>query len=131
MRQLLTFPVVLSISSYVLLAFLNISFVALFPLFCAMPVSIGGIGLTPSDIGYIMGAYGVFTGIFQFCYFAKIVEWLGEKRMYGNGIMSFLVLFGTMPAMNWNARVGGPWWVQWALMGVVIVAWTIMDMAYG
>ena len=40
LRSLLTYPVLLSISNYVSLAFLNIAINALFPLFLAMPIDI-------------------------------------------------------------------------------------------
>ena len=133
LRDLLVFPVIISVSNYVSLAFLNIAFNALLPLFLAMPVSIGGLSLPPSTIGYIMGGYGGATGLFQFFYFAKITHWLGERRMFINGIGAFVIMFALMPICNIIARanggiVGG--WC-WGPIGLIIVLAVIMDMAYG
>ena len=53
LRELLVYPVVISILNYVCLAFLNISLKALLALFLAMPLEIGGLNLSPPIIGYM------------------------------------------------------------------------------
>ncbi|KAL0063438.1 hypothetical protein AAF712_009642 [Marasmius tenuissimus] len=132
LRDLLVWPVVISISNYVSLAFLNIAFNALLPLFLAMPISIGGLGLSPPTIGYIMGGYGGGSGIFQFFYFAKIMRWFGERRMFLNGISTFVVMFALMPMCNVMARANGgvDGWC-WGIIGLIILLAVVMDMAYG
>ncbi|KAF8824811.1 hypothetical protein HHX47_DHR7000044 [Lentinula edodes] len=112
LRELFTHRVVLSVSNYVALAFLNISFNALLPLFLAMPLNIGGLGLPPSAIGYIMGGYGAATGIFQFFWFAKINRMLGEKRV--------------VVAQNF-----GVYALVWVMIAFTMMLAVIMDMAYG
>ena len=108
LRSLLTsYPVIISMASYALLALLNIALSTLLPLFFAMPISIGGLGFSPLTIGYIIGAYGSLTGFAQFFLFAKLVRALGERRVFINGMLSFLPLFALMPAMNWIARRNG------------------------
>jgi len=52
------------------LAFLDISINALLPLFFHMPIEMGSVGLDPVSIGYIMGFYGVGTGVFQILFFS-------------------------------------------------------------
>jgi hypothetical protein len=47
--QTLHLPIVLSISNYVVLAFLDIAVSALLPLFLAMPLEIGGLDLRPTN----------------------------------------------------------------------------------
>ncbi|KAG7090025.1 hypothetical protein E1B28_011646 [Marasmius oreades] len=132
LRQLLVYPVIISISNYVSLAFLSIAFSALLPLFLAMPISIGGLGLSPAVIGYIIGGYGAATGIFQFFYFAQILRWLGERRMFLNGIGTFVALFAAMPLCNVFARRSGEVDAAcWAVIGVIVVLSVIMDMAFG
>ncbi|KAF8875792.1 major facilitator superfamily domain-containing protein [Infundibulicybe gibba] len=59
LRDLLVYPVIISISNYMALAFLRAMFDALLPLFLAMPIHIGGLGFKPSTIGYIMGYSGI------------------------------------------------------------------------
>jgi hypothetical protein len=55
MKLLRTPGVALVIGNYGLLAILDIAFAALNPLFLASPVTLGGLGLTPAQIGTIMG----------------------------------------------------------------------------
>ncbi|KAL0573238.1 hypothetical protein V5O48_008726 [Marasmius crinis-equi] len=132
LRDLLVFPVVISVSSYVYLAFLDIAFIALLPLFLAMPIEIGGLNLPPAAIGYIMGGYGAVNGIFQFFYFAKITRWLGERRMFLNGISTFVLIFASMPLCNVFARNSGGMNVwSWGIVVLIVVLAVIMDLAYG
>ncbi|KAG5636012.1 hypothetical protein H0H81_009392 [Sphagnurus paluster] len=94
----------MSVSNYVSLAFLNISLNALLPLFLAMPIEIGGLGFKPATIGYIMGSYGAFCGLFQACYFAKIIRCLGERKTFVLGISTFCPIFLLFPLMNISAK---------------------------
>ena len=64
LRKLLVYPVILSISNYIVLAFLFTALSALFPLFLAMPLEIGGLDLDPAKIGYITGLTGLAGAIF-------------------------------------------------------------------
>jgi hypothetical protein len=134
LHSLLTsYPVIISISSYALLALLNIALSILLPLFFAMPISVGGLGFSPPKIGYIIGAYGSLTGFVQFFFFAKLVRALGEKRVFVNGMLCFLPLFALMPIMNWIARRNGGEidGVVWGLIGLVILLEICMDLAFG
>jgi MFS family permease len=105
-----------------------------------MPISIGGLGLPPSTIGYIIGSYGFFTGLFQFFFFAKLVRGLGERRVFVNGICAFVPIFAIMPLANWIAwkhtEGEGVGQAQlpvliWVLIGVFVVLEVVMDVAYG
>ncbi|KAK7037742.1 hypothetical protein VNI00_010703 [Paramarasmius palmivorus] len=132
LRSLLTWPVIISVSNYVALAFLNIAFNALLPLFLHTPIPLGGLNLPPSAIGYVLGAYGCVTGLFQAAFFAKIIHWLGERRIFINGVASFVGLFAVMPIISVFAKLwGGDYWVVWALIGCILVLAVTMDMAYG
>lgn len=113
------------------LAFLNISLNALMPLFFAMPVAIGGLGFDPPTIGYIMGAYGAFTGLFQAFYFAKIIHYLGERRIFVWGMLTFLPIFTIFPMMSQYAQHFGVTPVVYAMIGVMLVLMAFMDMAFG
>jgi hypothetical protein len=56
LKDLLQAPgVALAVGNYGLLAVLDIAFCALQPLFFASPVPLGGLGLSPAQIGMIMG----------------------------------------------------------------------------
>ncbi|KAJ3866719.1 major facilitator superfamily transporter [Lentinula novae-zelandiae] len=131
LRELFTYRVVLSVSNYVALAFLNISFNALLPLFLAMPLNIGGLGLPPSAIGYIMGGYGAATGIFQFFWFAKINRMLGEKRVFVTGMMVLPGCFMMLPMISVVAQNFGVYALVWVMIAFTMMLAVIMDMAYG
>ncbi|KAF9016610.1 major facilitator superfamily transporter [Hymenopellis radicata] len=127
LRALFVYPVILSISNYVADAFLNISFAALFPLFCAMPREIGGLGMPPSTIGYIMGTYGAVCGIFQFFFFAKTIRFLGERRVFLNGMMLYPMVFALFPLISLCAGT----WLAWVGIALIIISLVFMDMSFG
>lgn len=91
----MTYPIVVSAANYVVLAYLDIAFYALFPIFCTMPVSIGGIGLSPFQIGYLISTYVLVSGVGQIFLFARLVDWLGVKKGFVYGIAAFSVQFGS------------------------------------
>jgi len=99
LRELLVYPVVISVLNYVSLAFLNISVNALLPLFLAMPLEIGGLNLSPPIIGCIIGSYGAAGAIFQAIYFASIVRRWGERRVFIVAMSTFMPVFFTV-ALN-------------------------------
>ncbi|KAJ3983658.1 major facilitator superfamily domain-containing protein [Lentinula detonsa] len=131
LRNLFTYRVLLSVSNYVALAFLNICFNALLPLFLAMPLDIGGLGLPPSAIGYVMGGYGAATGIFQFFWFAKVNRMLGEKRVFMTGMMVLPGCFAMMPIISLVAQRWGVSAFVWVMIAFTMMLAVIMDMAYG
>ncbi|KAF8220945.1 MFS general substrate transporter [Tricholoma matsutake] len=130
LRRLMTYPVILSISNYMVLAFLNISFYALLPLFFAMPIDLGGLGFSPARIGYIIGSAGAITGLFQALLFAKIVRCLGERFVFLVGMCSYLPAFMALPIMSFYAHRFGVTIVVWIIIATVIALMTLMDMSY-
>ncbi|KAJ3772308.1 major facilitator superfamily transporter [Lentinula raphanica] len=131
LRDLFTPRVILSVSNYVVLAFLNISFNALLPLFLAMPLDIGGLGLPPSSIGYVMGGYGAATGLFQFFCFAKINRMLGEKKVFLTGMSALPGCFVMLPVISVVAKGCGVGVAVWGMIAFTMMLAVIMDMAYG
>ncbi|PPQ63561.1 hypothetical protein CVT24_004858 [Panaeolus cyanescens] len=132
LRKLLTYRVVLSVSNYVVLAFLNIALYALLPLFLAMPLEIGGLNMDPPAIGYILGALGILLASYQAVFFAKIVRYFGERTVFIASLSTYLPVFALLPMINMAARsYGTNSWPVWILIGMVLVLLAIMDMAYG
>ena len=132
LRELLVYPVVISISNYVCLAFLNISLSALFPLYLAMPLEIGGLNLSPPIIGCIIGSYGAASAIFHAIYFASIVQRWGERRVFIVGMSTFIPVFLLLPLINFVARGWGRLsFGVCILVGVLLIMIALMDVAYG
>ncbi|KAF7368768.1 Major facilitator superfamily multidrug-resistance DHA1 sub-family [Mycena venus] len=130
LRELLIFPVIISVSNYVALGFLDTSLRALLPLFLAMPIEIGGLGLSPPKIGLILSAYGLAIGLFQVLFFARMVHRFGEKRVFFNGIITCLPIFALFPIMSMIARHFGLSFIIWALVGCVLALGTLMDTSF-
>ncbi|KAF8199733.1 major facilitator superfamily transporter [Pholiota molesta] len=131
LSALLTFPVVISIANYMTLAFLNIATNALLPLFFHMPVALGGLDLDPVVIGYAMGAYGLGTGTFQICFFARIVRRFGTRRTFIMSMAAFLPVFLMFPVISILAKAHGVFWGVWVLVGITFCLLFFMDTAYG
>ncbi|KAL1716993.1 major facilitator superfamily domain-containing protein [Schizophyllum commune] len=132
LRELLTFPVVISIANYVALAFIENMELSLIPLFLAMPLKIGGLGLTPAQIGYILGSYGVATSAFQALLFARITRKLGARTVFVIGMASFIPMTLGFPIMSVMARAwGGVTMGVWFMVGMLVLMLCVMDLAYG
>jgi MFS family permease len=132
LRDLLTYPVVLSVANYVCLAFLGIAFSALFPLFLAMPLEIGGLHLDPPLIGLIIGSYGAAGAVFQGFFFSKAVRYFGERRIFIACVSTFLPVFCLLPTMNVAARAYGQKSTPVCILGLMVLAiMAVNDMAYG
>ncbi|KIM39253.1 hypothetical protein M413DRAFT_415849 [Hebeloma cylindrosporum] len=130
-RALLTFPVVISIANYMTLAFLDISVNALLPLFFHMPIAMGGLGLNPVSIGYIMGFYGAGTGAFQVLFFSTLVKRFGTRRVFIMNIATFIPAFLVFPLISLVAKKWGLCIGVWLLVGWLLCMRFFIDTAYG
>ncbi|KAJ7698876.1 major facilitator superfamily domain-containing protein [Mycena metata] len=131
LRKLYTFPVIISVSNYVAIAFLHTTFGALLPLFLATSIEVGGLGLLPSQIGVILALDGAVTGIFQILMFPTLVRQFGERRVVMIGLAAFLPMFALFPLMNMIAA-----WPEWNLLIWILIACLIaldalMNPSYG
>ncbi|KAJ7654291.1 major facilitator superfamily domain-containing protein [Mycena rosella] len=129
-RELLTFPVVISISNYASLSFLFISTSALLPLVLAMPIEIGGLGLPPAKIGLILAGYGTATAVFQVLFCAKLIQRFGPSWVFIAGISASLPIFALFPVMNAVVQGTGRTPVVWALLGCILVLGALLDTSF-
>ncbi len=130
-RELLTKPVLWSVSNYASLALLEIAYRAVQPLFLSTPIELGGLGLTPPTIGAILGSFGVFNGIVQALFFARLVDRFGPKRIFQFGMTMFLPLWVLYPVMSVLAKNQGLTTTVWAVVFFQLALSVLMDMAYG
>ncbi|KAF8886152.1 major facilitator superfamily domain-containing protein [Infundibulicybe gibba] len=130
-RKLLVYPVLISISNYMTLAFLNIMLGALLPLFFSMPIEFGGLGFKPSTIGYTLGTYGLGNGIFQALFFARIVRRFGIRGIFVGGTMSFIPIFLLFPVMSAVAQRSGVNIIVWLIIVLVLSLMSLVGMAFG
>ncbi|TFK27806.1 MFS general substrate transporter [Coprinopsis marcescibilis] len=130
-RELLIYPVLLSVSNYAALAFLNLCMYALLPLFLAMPVEIGGLGVSPQIIGLALGVYGATTGAVQTLLFARIVRYFGERNTFVFSMFSYIPAFFLFPVISIAARSFGVGWLTWTLIGLLVAFLSATDLGYG
>ncbi|KAH9926300.1 MFS general substrate transporter [Epithele typhae] len=131
LREALTRPVVLSIAVYASLGAIDIAFMALFPLFCATPIALGGLGLGPPQIGAFLGALGVCDGLFQGLVFSRAVDRLGVRGVLALSLCMFVPMYALFPVASAVARAYGVGPGVWAIMFAQLALTCVMDMSYG
>ena len=130
LKELLTYPVVLSVFNYVFLAFIDVMFISLLPLFMAMPIELGGLGFAPMAIGYVLGALGVWSGLFSLLFTGRLLRRFGERKMFIVGMLGFSVNFAVLPLINIVAHLIGVTWVVWCLLTLSLSLVPVMDSCY-
>ncbi|KAH9046513.1 MFS general substrate transporter [Lactarius hengduanensis] len=130
LRSLLTKPVVISIANYGTLALLEIAASALIPLIWSTAIELGGLGLTPADIGLWMSAYGCVSAVFQFAFFPRVVAHFGPGRVVVATVVAFGLLYALFPFENMLARGTGTASVVWPLIVLQLVAISVADMGF-
>ncbi|KAJ3568782.1 hypothetical protein NP233_g5486 [Leucocoprinus birnbaumii] len=130
LQAVLTRPVIISITNYIALAFLEIMLCSLLPLFFAMPIDIGGLGLSPPTIGYLLGSYGAVSGILNVFFFPAILKRFGEKRVFSLGMITFIPIYLLMPIMNIYARTWGIGLGVWLMVALEFLMMLLTTMSY-
>ncbi|KAF8135016.1 MFS general substrate transporter [Boletus edulis] len=126
-----TYSVMLPIVNYGLLGLIVIGFLALFPLFCSSPIEIGGLGLPPPIIGAFLAILGIVDGSFQALFGAKLIEWLGAKKVYCWAVLfnyPLIMLFPIMSAVVTAGGTVGP--VIWILLVIQLIFFVFMDLSF-
>ncbi|KAJ8595484.1 MFS general substrate transporter [Rhizopogon salebrosus TDB-379] len=131
LQSLLTPTIVIPIANYAMLAFLDIALLALLPLFFSTPTYLGGLGFSPSSIGSWLALFGVIDGLIQALFLARMVDWIGPKRLFCFSVSCFAPIMAIFPIMSWivHASGAGDHAITFALLAqlVLIVIW---DMAF-
>jgi hypothetical protein len=123
--------VLIPILNYVCLAALHASSNAIQPLFLAMPVDIGGLGLPPRDVGFILGAYGIVNSLFQTFMLGRFVRRFGVKTVFVTGVAMFIPMFTFSPLMNLVVYDEGFSYVVWIMLGCQLSCSLLMELSYG
>lgn len=107
------------IVNQVFLAFIDQAYVALLAIFLATPIDSGGLGLSISQIGLIIGGMGLFHGILQpFC-FGPLYRRFEPKTLYTLCMGLMVPMYACIPVMGWLARQHGIEYPGvWVFMGL-------------
>lgn len=132
LRDVMIWPVIISVANYGLLALFDIAWAAIQPLFYSTPIEFGGLGMSPATIGLVLGGLGFSNGIFQGLCFARLVKSWGIKRLFTIAMAMFPIIFALFPVINSVARSeGGVTPLVWALVALQMFIVLVMDTAYG
>ncbi len=131
LKKLLVPRVILPAANYAFLAIVDITLRAIQPVFYATPIALGGLGLTPQEIGWILSVYGVLNGIVQVFLFSRANERFGSKRLFLTGIAVVLPVFALFPVINEIARVEGMVPLVWGLVFGQALLTIAMGFSYG
>lgn len=118
-------------SNYAFLSLVDIAFRAIQPLFLSTPIDLGGLGLPPAKIGNILSIYGVFNGIFQVFFFARIHDRWGSRRVFMAGIALAIPMFAAYPVINTMARAQGLTNLVWAVVAFQTLISISLSLCYG
>ncbi|KAJ7697638.1 hypothetical protein B0H17DRAFT_1197300 [Mycena rosella] len=124
---LLTFPVLISVTNYATLTLLYFTIASeVLPLFLAMPIELGGLGLPPSKIGLILSSYGAATAL-QVFFCAKLIQRFGSTRLFIAGMSTCLPIFALFPLTSIVAQRTGLTLVIWSLLACILVLGALLD----
>ena len=134
LRSMLTRPVLITVASYAMLAFLEMSSLALIPLVWSTPIEFGGLNLSPLSIGLWTSAFGCISGILQFVVFPRAVGRFGLRSVFVAGVAMCAVVFAMFPLENLVLRhsFGGRQNVtSWILILLQLGSLSINKMGFG
>ncbi|KAH9165758.1 MFS general substrate transporter [Lactarius sanguifluus] len=104
LRSILTRPVLISVSSYAMLALLSTAAIALIPLVWSTSIELGGLGLSPASIGLWMSGYGCMSGIVQYAFFPRLVSRFGPRAVFLASVSVCALIYALFPFENLALR---------------------------
>ncbi|KAF9262452.1 MFS general substrate transporter [Marasmius fiardii PR-910] len=118
--------------SHAVHAFTNMSHTVLIPLVYSTSIPNGGLGLSPYQIGVILGTFGVCNGVLQFTVWNPLLKRIGPKRMF---LLSYtfhivrvvLMMFARIAAARAGKLNGLVWMLIVAQMGSSTLAATAFN----
>ncbi|KAN0088817.1 Major facilitator superfamily domain containing protein [Tylopilus felleus] len=129
-RALLVRPVIIAAASYATFSLIDIAFRAIIPVFYALPIETGGLGLTPLAIGNILGLQGMSGGILQWQLFPRVHDRIGSKPLYLISVSLCLPMIALFPVINAAARAYGLSYFVWFLVGLQMALFVFAYFAF-
>ncbi|KAN0136083.1 MFS general substrate transporter [Lactarius tabidus] len=133
LSAILTRPVLISISSYAMLALLTIAADSLIPLVWSTSVELGGLGLNAASIGSWMSVYGCTAGVVQYFFFQRLISRLGPRGVLLISISVCALIYVVFPFENLALRhaSSGPRVAEGVLIMLQLTSLGIAQMGYG
>ncbi|KAL0563682.1 hypothetical protein V5O48_018382, partial [Marasmius crinis-equi] len=104
-------------------SFTHMSHRVVIPLVYSTSIPKGGLGLSPYQIGVILGVFGVCNAVLQILVWKPLLKQMGPKRMFTlSYTFHFVRIFMMMLARIVASNVGHVNWLVWALIFVQMAA---------
>ncbi|KAI9573797.1 major facilitator superfamily domain-containing protein [Boletus coccyginus] len=129
-RALIIRPVLIASGSSAMFSLIDMAVRTIIPVFYAMPIEMGGLGLDPPAIGIILAILGISSGIIQYLFFAPAYDWLGAKTQFLVSVSLCLPVIALFPAVNAAARVYGLSYFVWFLVGLKMTLFVFVGFAF-
>ncbi|KAJ6577483.1 major facilitator superfamily multidrug-resistance, DHA1 sub-family [Mycena capillaripes] len=100
LRDLFIRPVFIAVANLGLLHSCHMANDALVPLFFATPISLGGLGLRPYDIGLILGTCGICNALVQAFAGGRVIRRFGPRRILIAAFCALVVEFAMYPVVS-------------------------------
>jgi len=131
LQSLLRRKVLIPIVNYTSISALQAAHNAIQPLFLAMPIQLGGLGLPPRQVGYILGTYGIANSICQTFLLGRVVHRFGVKTVFVTAVAAFVPMFTFSPLMNILVWERGFSYVVWGMLGLQLSFSLVTELGYG
>ncbi|KAE9409480.1 MFS general substrate transporter [Gymnopus androsaceus JB14] len=130
-RELLTVDLRIILLNYGLLSFTDMSYFVLIPLIYSSSIPIGGLGLSPYQVGLILGIFALLSGFWNLLVLTRILKKIGPRKMYIISYSSFLVIFPLLWILRDVAHLAGRVnALVWALLVCQLLAASFINTAY-
>ncbi|KAJ7671519.1 major facilitator superfamily domain-containing protein [Mycena polygramma] len=106
-RDLLTRPILIALTNHGLLCLCHMANEALIPLFFATPMSLGGLGLNPHDIGLILGIFGICNALVQAFFGGRVIRRFGPRHVFTAAFCALAGQFAMYPVVSFLAHRAG------------------------
>ncbi|KAF8526099.1 major facilitator superfamily domain-containing protein [Gautieria morchelliformis] len=107
LSELFTSRIIRVFVNHAFLAVLDHAYIALLAIFLATPITSGGLGLIPSQIGIILGISGLVHGLLQTICFAPLYRTFDPKTLYTCCVAIIIPAYACFPCINALARAHG------------------------
>ncbi|KAJ7473393.1 major facilitator superfamily domain-containing protein [Mycena latifolia] len=129
-RELLNFPVILSISNFASFSFLVVAISVLLPFLLAMPPEIGGLGLSPAEIGLLLSVSNAAMALFLALFCGRLIRHFGPARVFVFAISMCLPIFALLPVMSMVVQRTDVTSVVWVLASCVFALIVLQETGF-
>ncbi|KAG7095845.1 hypothetical protein E1B28_006540 [Marasmius oreades] len=103
------------LANYFFLAFTDMSYVVLIPIFYSTSNSMGGLGFSAKTIGTTLAVYNFGNAFVQITIMKRVLKWLGPRRLYqfaySMSMVPFVMMMCQQMLVSWYGKVTLGVWV--------------------